>query len=328
MTTAIQEYSKTDAALAELASRYKSAVFDVTTTKGMQDAKTARAELRGYRVDLEKTRVEIKAPALERCRLIDAEAKRITSALVELEDPIDTQIKNEERRREAEAMEKAMAEQRRKDGIATKIDAIRQRAPVASGWTSEAISRAIADLEALPIAEEFMEFAADAQTAKDAALLRLREMRDAALGHEAELARVRAEREELARLRAEAEARDRARLEEERASRARIEAEERASRERIEAEERQARVARAAEEARIAAERAQVDATRRAAEEAARKEREAAEAKQREIQRRENEVMDARAMLDVFKKRFGHLPDFAGVVQAIDALTPKKRKAA
>lgn len=33
--------------------------------KGMSTAKEARAEVRGYRVALEKLRVELKAPALE-----------------------------------------------------------------------------------------------------------------------------------------------------------------------------------------------------------------------------------------------------------------------
>ena len=61
MSTEIVEYSKTDAALADLASRFKGVVFEVATREGMGAAVKARAEVRGYRVDLEKTRVEIKA---------------------------------------------------------------------------------------------------------------------------------------------------------------------------------------------------------------------------------------------------------------------------
>jgi hypothetical protein len=53
----------------------------------MQDAIKARAELRTYRVELEKKRVEIKAPVLDRGRLIDAEAHRITVELLALEEP-------------------------------------------------------------------------------------------------------------------------------------------------------------------------------------------------------------------------------------------------
>ena len=86
MTTEIVEYSKTEAALSDLAQRYKGVLFDVTTREGLSAAIKGRVELRGYRVALEKTRVEIKAPALKRTQLIDSEARRITAeieALVE-----------------------------------------------------------------------------------------------------------------------------------------------------------------------------------------------------------------------------------------------------
>ena len=70
----------------------------------------------------------------------------------------------------------------------------------------------------------------------------------------------------------------------------------------------------------------------REVEAAARKEREAAEAKakalrdaeeakQREIQRKEAEKADAAAMLALFKQRYGHLPQYAGVIAAINACT-------
>jgi len=109
----IAEYSKTQAALNELAQRYKNVVFDVTKKEGMAMALKGRAEIRGYRVALEKKRVEIKAPALERCKLIDSEAKRITAELVALEDPIDEQIKKEEARKEEERLAVVRAEEAR-----------------------------------------------------------------------------------------------------------------------------------------------------------------------------------------------------------------------
>ena len=52
--TPIAEYSKTAAALAELSQKYKGVLFDVQTREGMQAAIKGRAELRGYRVALEK----------------------------------------------------------------------------------------------------------------------------------------------------------------------------------------------------------------------------------------------------------------------------------
>lgn len=101
MTTTIAEYSKTEAALSELRSRYGK-TFDVRTTAGMTEAREARRVIKATRTDLEAKRKELKAPALERCKQIDEEAKRITAELEKLEDPIDQAIKAEENRKEEE----------------------------------------------------------------------------------------------------------------------------------------------------------------------------------------------------------------------------------
>jgi chromosome segregation ATPase len=111
----ITEYSKTEAALSGLAAKYKGVVFDVTTKEGMTDAKKSRAEIRTYRIDLEKVRKEIKAPALLKCQQIDTEARRITSELEALENPIDEQIKKEENRVEEEKLAQLRAAQEKYD---------------------------------------------------------------------------------------------------------------------------------------------------------------------------------------------------------------------
>lgn len=146
----ITEYNQTAAALTELRSRYVR-TYDVTTTAGMAEAKEARATVRGYRVALEKTRVEIKAPALERTRLIDAEAKRITAELLAIEEPIDAAIKAEERRiaeaarREAEAKLAAERQRRREE------EAKRRKAETIAAITSIAdVKEALATMEILP----------------------------------------------------------------------------------------------------------------------------------------------------------------------------------
>jgi colicin import membrane protein len=291
MTTAIQEYSRTDSALAELANRYKGVVYDVADPKGMQEAKAARAEIRGYRVDLEKTRVEIKAPALERCRLIDAEAKRITAALTELEDPLDSLIKNEEKRKEREAMECVMLEQRRIDGIRAQIESIRTTPAGCVGKTSAEIGEILEELRTRKIGPDFAEFRVEAEDALRSALAQVATLQLGAQAYEAEAEKIKAERAELTKLRAAAEARDKA-------TRAEIDAEQRAARE-----------AQAREDVRMAEERARLDAERR------------------EIQRREAEFMDAREMLARFVTRFGHLSEFNSVVYAIKALKPQQQAA-
>lgn len=139
----IKEYNQTEAAIAILRDKY-SGPFDVSTSRGMAAAREARAEVRGYRVALEKLRVEIKAPALERTRLIDSEAKRITEKLLEIENPIDAAIKTEERRKEEEKLAIAKAEHERVAAIQNRIQSIRANVISAAGKPSS-LMRAICD---------------------------------------------------------------------------------------------------------------------------------------------------------------------------------------
>ena len=251
MTTNITEYSRTEAALAELRSKYSGVLFDVATTSGLKSAKEARAEVKGYRVDLEKLRKEIKAPALQRCKDIDDEAKRITEELLSIEKPIDEQIKQEEARKAAEKAAKEEAERQRVESIRAKIEAIRSEVVIHAGMGSTPIAAAIDHVKALEITiEEYAELAGEAMMIQAQTLEQLQAMHAKAMEHEAEQARLAAERAELERLRAEAERQAKAAREAEearlRAEREAHEAKMRAEREEL---ERQARAAKEAREA-------------------------------------------------------------------------------
>ena len=141
MSTSIVEYSETDGALATLAQKYKGVVFDVTGSEGMKAAKEARKELAGYRIVLEKTRVTIKAPALKRTQEIDTEARRISSAISALEDPIDAQIYNEEKKAQiaAEAAIKAEAERIAAEQAAVKAEEERKLAEERAALAAERV---------------------------------------------------------------------------------------------------------------------------------------------------------------------------------------------
>ncbi len=325
--TPVAEYSATEAALSDLAARFKGVVYDVRTRDGMKDAVAARAELREYRVNLEKLRVEIKAPALERCRLIDAEAKRITSALVALEDPIDTVIKQETSRKDQERI----ANEERIAAIQQSIADLNAIVPSMAGASSARLTARIAALQDYDVAEWAEEFLADAQKAHQSAIAALQQLHAGALAQEQaaaeETAKIAAERAELEVLRKEQQERARAeqariaeetrkRAEEEAAARAVIEAEQRAARQRIEAEERAARQAREEQDRKARQER-EAEETRLKAE------REMLEAQRRELQKEENEKHDARAMLETFRTRFGHRKEYARVVTAINACLEK-----
>lgn len=202
--TVVSEYTPYAIELAEYKQRHKNVVYDVTVPKQMKAAKEARAEIRTTRTSLEKERVRIKAPALERCRQIDAEAKRLTEELVALEGPIDAQIKAEEGRVEAERLEKLLAEQKRVDGLNAEIQAFRDAPSHALGKPSMGIQTAYDKIAAAVVEEEhFAEFYQQAIDAKEAARARLADMLTAQRAAEAEALRFAAERAELERMRAE-----------------------------------------------------------------------------------------------------------------------------
>lgn len=287
--TSIAEYSKTAVALADLRERYKGVIFDVTTREGLQTAIKGRAELRGYRVALEKTRVEIKAPALKRAQEIDSEARRITAELLALETPIDDQIKSDERRKIAEAEAKIKAEQERLATEEAERKALEERVLAAQRaeierQQAELIARQKAQDEAERVAREKIE--AEERAARQKIEAERREQQ-------------RIIDEQAAKLRAEqaAEAK-RVREEEERMAgeRRAIEDAQRKERERVEA------VAKAERDAKDAAER---------------KKREAEEAKQREAARRKAQSLDGRALLNDFYSRFGSLPEFKAIADQI-----------
>jgi len=315
MTTEIQEYSKTEAALSALREQFGGMTYDVDSADGMKNAKDARAEVRGYRTSLEKMRKALKAPALERSRLIDAEAKRITTELVAIEAPIDGQIKREEARKETERQEKIEAETRRVEDIQERIRELRGAIDVVTRYNSKAslIADHIGDLESIAIDDSFDEFREQAQDAKYATLARLSDIHAATVERETEAARIQAEREELEQLRKDAEKR-------EAAQQARREKKEAAALEKREAAEQKQRDELEAQRKKQAEEQARIDAERAALEQ---EQREAAEeqAAAERVGRERQAAIEAAAkkskypgdgeIINVLSKHFGVPTDVA-----------------
>lgn len=255
----IAAYSKTEAALAELNARYAGVVFDPTPA-GLKAAKEARATIRGYRTGIESTRKQIKAPVLEQCRLIDAEAERITAELEKLEKPIDEQIKAEEARKEAEREAAAEAERVRVSLIRDKIAGITGWPSVIVSQPSESIASAIAEMTAITITlEEYAEFSGEALAARAAALRSMNELHAAAVAREAEAARIQQEREELERLRDEAAERERQQEEERKAAEEKTKADKAAADAALQAERDAMQAQLQAEREAIALQQAEID---------------------------------------------------------------------
>lgn len=260
-TTQIVEYSQTEAALAELRDKYAVAVFDVSSTRGMTEARSARAELRTIRVALEAKRKELKAPILERGKLLDDEAKRITAEIVALEEPIDNVIKAEEQRRAAEKAAAEEAERQRLAEIQGHINAIRNAPVQFASASSEEIAAYQDEMVNLEITlDDYAELTGEAMQAKQQTLDKLTELHAAAVAREAEQERITQEREELEKLRAEAAERERLAAEE--ADRAEVRA--RNEREAAEAEQRRVAEQQAAQQAEIDRQREELEAEKAA----------------------------------------------------------------
>lgn len=285
VTKAVAEFDRVGAGLAELRKQYGNVVYDVTTTAGMNEAKVARAAIREPRYEIERIRKAAKAPILALGKKLDAEAARITGELEKLETPIDNAIKAEEQRKEAEKEARVQAELKRVTDLQERVAYLRGNQTLSASSGSALIADHINDLESEPVDESLQEFQQAGADAKAAGLQRLRDLHAAALAHEAEQERIKAEREELAKLRAaeqERQAAERARLaEEERVARAARDAEAREQAEEIrkqreeqEAAARAERERNAAEERRLREERAEFQRQQ----EEARKAREAEEA--------------------------------------------------
>lgn len=196
--TALIEYSPTARALAALRARYKDVAFDLTTTTGNKHAREARRELVSLRTTLEARRKELKAPALERSRLIDDEAKRLTREIKALEDPIDEQIVADEQRRAAETAAKAKAEQERIDGHMAALANIRATAGRHLRGDSATLSEAIDTWQSVAFSPaEWQEFVPHAEKAREETLTALCALRADAVAREAEAARMAAERAAL-----------------------------------------------------------------------------------------------------------------------------------
>lgn len=234
--TAVAEFDKVAAGLAELQKQYGGVLYDVKTSKGMDDAKTARAAVREPRYEIERVRKAAKAPILKLGKELDDRAKEITAQIAAIEDPIHEQIANEEARKEAEKQAKIAAEQQRVADLQQRVNELRGNLMLTPMSDPELIAGHIADVSGIVVDDSFEDFKERATEAKAAGLARLQTLRDAAVARVSDEARLKAERAELEQLRAE----QTRRANDERA--------------RIVEEERQAKAARDAEAAKQAAE--------------------------------------------------------------------------
>lgn len=115
VTTEIVAFDSTAQVLNDLTRRHSQTVYDVTTADGMDSAKSAYKEINAHSIALEKARKKEKESVLTRGRLIDSEAKKISTELDALRLPIKDLIDQEEDRQKELFEAKLQAE---RDAIA------------------------------------------------------------------------------------------------------------------------------------------------------------------------------------------------------------------
>ncbi|KAA5569977.1 DUF1351 domain-containing protein, partial [Pseudomonas aeruginosa] len=134
-TVEVAEYNATNAALAKLREKYAT-LPDANTADGYEFIKAGIKELTTLRTSLEAARKREKAPYIEAGQIIDAEAKRITAALVTLEDPMKAAKKEVDDRVERERQERIAR-------LLSKVDAIKGMPAQVRGKTSDEIAAMI-----------------------------------------------------------------------------------------------------------------------------------------------------------------------------------------
>ncbi len=207
----VVRYSPAEAEIATLRQEFTGLTCDTPT--GYEQTRKAIAVLRTHRTTIEKRRVELKAEALSYGRRVDSEAKKLTSQILAIEEPLKAakQTVDDEKdrlRRESEEAERAR--------VAAEEKAARD--------AEEARLKAIRDAEDARLAEERRSLAAE----------RARMQEEQRRAGEEYAAKLKAERELREREEAERQAKQAAIDAENR----RVAQEQRAAQEKLEAERR------------------------------------------------------------------------------------------
>lgn len=250
--TAIGLPNEIEQQLHELAKRTTDIVVIVSPEDRAQ-VHGALMTLKNQRIAIENAGKEARDDANKFAKAVIAEAGRLCAIIEPEEGRLFDLRKQWDDEREAEKQAKIAAEQKRVAGLQERVAELRGNRMLSPTSGTELIADHIGDVEGIQVDDSFQEFREQAEAAKAEGLEWLRNLYAAAVAHETEQARTKAEREELARLRAEEEKRQAA------------------ERARIAEEERQAKAVRDAEAAKQAEELRQMRLAQQQAAEAERK---------------------------------------------------------
>lgn len=222
--------------LLALATKY-SDITKIVNSAGREQCHSAYMELKNTRTAIVTAGKTAREDANAFQKAVIAEVDRLTAITVAEEGRLQTLRDDYDAEREREKAAKAAAEKDRVDAIRKRIAETQAIPAMLVGKSSETIAAAIESLEAVEIAlETHAEFSGEGEVAKLATIHKLWEMFKAQKDHEAEQARLAAEREAIEKQRAELADQERKAA----AARAEQDAADRVERERVAEEQRAA----------------------------------------------------------------------------------------
>jgi hypothetical protein len=149
--TDLVKYSVTDQALEQYRKEFLPLTINgLDDSEGYEKVKDARLFIRGERVNVEKKRVELKAESLEFGRAVDAEAKRITTAILEVEDHLTAEQKKID---DEKARIKFEKEQREK--LPVRLEKLKELGVLTSDELTENFSKDLLALDDVQFEELF-----------------------------------------------------------------------------------------------------------------------------------------------------------------------------
>jgi len=276
-----QELATVEQGIAALREKWGGVVFDVETTKGLDQAKAARLEIRQPRYDVQRIVKAKKSELAQISRDVGARGEAIIEQIMEIEAPVHQQIEAVEARKAAEKAERERIERENRQRQLDRVIGIRAVPASLIGASVDEIDTATTVLLEDDLSDLDEVYLPDARQARDKAIEDLQVMR-------AQRAEADALAAELRQLQAEREARE-AQLAEQR----RQEAEAQAAREAEEAQRKAAEAA--AHAAELAAERERAAALQRQLDEQAAEQKRREDAEASERARIAQEAADAEA---------------------------------
>jgi len=201
--TVLAQFKEAETAICALAEKYRAVAFDVTTTKGMNEAKAARLELREKgRFAVQRAEKAVKADVNDLKRVMADEVDRLVAIVQPVEDAIDAQIKAEEERKAREKAERDRIEAERIAGHQERMAKISNYLTHCQqyGMTAARIQVGIDKLAAATFGPDWQEFAVPAADLQCKTLEAMRALHAQAVEREAEAVRLEQQREEQERM--------------------------------------------------------------------------------------------------------------------------------